>query len=254
MVGDCVITKGRRMEICVMQLWTYFCWLLPMAAEFLLRRFVSLTPTVQAALLLGSFLFNRVLVSCAHAGYYAAAKRAAALTAAPSQNTCVMENLHIVWEGRTLLQCFFGAYRHPLTHIKSQLRWDACRFGLYAAALFPAAFILAWGAQEETAVVKVLFLGISILLAALGVLVVWTVVRRLETAVVGGLPIFSGFHLARGWSGQLLHLHFRSFLLAGLPFSIARFAVYVAIVQRVRRRCVTMPTKNNGWAIHTRVT
>ncbi len=253
MAGSCAIAKAHRMEICVMQLWTYLCWLLPIAVEFLVRRFVLLTPTMQTALLCGSLLFNRVLVSCAHAGYYAAAKRAATLTASPSQNTCVMENLHIVWEGRTLLQCFFGVYRHPLTHIKSQLRWDVWRFVLYAAALFPALFIVAWGAREETAVVKVLLLGIGILLAVLGVLVVWIVVRRLETAVVGGFPISSGFYLSKGWSGQLLHLHFGSFWLAGVPFSVTRFAVCVEIIRRVRRHA-TMPTKKHVWAIHTRVT
>ncbi len=254
MAGGCAIAKEHRMEICVMQLWTCVCWLLPMATELLVRRFVSLTPIMQAVLLCGSFLLNRLLVSCAHAGYCAAAKRVATLMAVPSENTCVMENLHIVWEGKTLLQCFFGAYRHPLVHIKSQLRWDACRFGLYAAALFPALFILACGAREASAIVGSLLFGISTLLTVLGALSVWIVIRRLETALWIGLPVLSGFHLTKGWSGQLLHLHFRSFLTAWLPFSVSRFALYTVIIQRTRHRVVTAPTKKSAWAIHTRIT
>ena len=69
------------MEMMCIEACRLLCWLLPIAAELLLRRFLPtglLAETKwQAALLAAGVIANRFLVAAAHGGYYACCYRLA---------------------------------------------------------------------------------------------------------------------------------------------------------------------------------
>jgi len=171
--------KGHRMELVIIQLWLCLCWLVPIAAELVVRRLVPATPVWQSVTLFGSFLLNRLLLAPAHTGYYACCRRLASATVGTAA-TCEIENLREELIAPTLLRCFFLDYRHPVKSLKWQLRWDALRFFTYGVLLFPALFFAAVGADEETALMQAICGAGSILFAVIGLLCGWLLFLRLR--------------------------------------------------------------------------
>ncbi len=174
--------KGHRMEMLIAELWLCLCWLIPIAAELAVRRFVPATTVWQTATLLGSFLLNRLLLAPAHTGYYACCRR---LASAKTQMavTCEIENLREEMTAPTLLRCFFLDYRHPLQSLKWQLRWDAARFAIYTVMLFPAFLFIAVGAREEAPLMQAVCGAGGVLCGFVGVLVAWLTVCRLRPSL-----------------------------------------------------------------------
>ena len=174
--------RGHRMEMTVMRLWIVLCWLIPVALELTLRRWVLgdllVHSSVQAALLSGSFLLNRLLVAPAYCGYY---QRCHQLALQGRVNKAVTRELTAVppVSSGGVLSAFFREYRHPIRAMKWQLRWDALRLIGYGLALFPGLFLLAVGAKDEQAVWQAAFGGAGVLLMIAGLLFMWCWRRRL---------------------------------------------------------------------------
>ncbi len=171
--------KGHRMELVIIELWLCLCWLVPIAAELTVRRFVPATTLWQTVTLLGSFLLNRLLLAPAHTGYYACCRRLASATAQMAA-TCEIGDLREEWMAPTLLRCFFLDYRHPIKSLKWQLRWDALRFAIYAVLLFPAFLFIAVGAGEESALLQAVCGAGGLLLGFAGLLAAFLIIGRLR--------------------------------------------------------------------------
>ena len=146
---------GHRMELCLIQLWISLCWLIPIAAELAVRRFLPAVylaqPAVQAGILGGGILLNRLLLSSAHCGYFACCYRLALGRSGNTAVTCEIGDLPDSMPNDSLLRLFWREYRHPIIRLRRQLRWDALRLLAYGTVLFPGFLLIALGAGERTA-------------------------------------------------------------------------------------------------------
>ena len=137
------------MEMVCIRFCLLLCWLLPIAAELLLRRLLPtalLTQTKwQAALLAASVFSNRLLVAAAHSGYYACCCRLAFFNTGDIAATRELVGTEDGALSFSLLSVFFRAFLHPLRALRRQLSWDLLRLFLYAVAVFPGLFLLAVG-------------------------------------------------------------------------------------------------------------
>ena len=178
---------GHRMEIYLIQLLVSLCWLIPIAAELAVRRFLPpaelLKPAVQVGLLAGSILLNRLLVAPAHCGYHAACYRLALSGSGSTAATCEIGSLPDGMVNASVLRLFWREYRHPLLRLRRQLRWDAVRLLAYGAAVFPGLLLLAAGGRETEAPGQ-FFLGVGgLLLCLVGAFWMYCGLRRLVPAV-----------------------------------------------------------------------
>lgn len=213
--------KGHRAELIIMQLFMVVCWLIPIAAELVLQRFVPATAYWQTFLLLGSFLLNRLLLAPARTGYYACCRRLAAVNGVIAV-TSEIEDLREELTAPTLLSCFFLDYRHPLQSVKWQLRYDALRFLLLSVFLFPAFLFIAVGAREETPLLQAVCGGGGVLCGIAGAFCVSLLLLRLRPALYrrpqyGGFwkVLYKAMTITRGQLGQLLLLYVKA-----IPFAV----------------------------------
>lgn len=175
------------MEMMCIEACRLLCWLLPIAAELLLRRFLPMGLLAetkwQAALLAAGVIANRFLVAAAHGGYYACCYR---LAFRETGDTAATRELVGVRDGvlsPSLLSVFFREFRHPLRALKRQLRWDAFRLFFYALAAFPGLLVLAVGGRAADTWQQALFAAGGGLLFLLGVTVTFLYLRRFLPAV-----------------------------------------------------------------------
>ena len=137
-----ILIKGACGQLSVIELWVLLCWMIPIATELLVRRFISLPANGEWWLLLGGYTFNRLLVAPAHVGYAACCRKLASPALENTAATCEIGDLHRVKADAGLLKVFFSAYAHPVHAFKKQLRWDALRAGGYLAAAVPGIWYL----------------------------------------------------------------------------------------------------------------
>ncbi len=256
---ECI--KGHRAELVIMQLFIAVCWLIPIAVELLLRRFLPATMLWQHLLLVGSFFLNRLLLAPAHTGYYACCRRLAVVTN-PTAVTSEIEDLREELTAPTLLSCFFLDYRHPIKSIKWQLRYDAFRFALFTVCVFPAVLFIAVGAGEETLLLQAVCLGGGILFAVIGAFCAWLIMLRLRPMLYrrpqyGSFlgQLYKALQISRGHTVELLSMSIKyiPFALAfQLPFVGLRAAILVeeAILFAKPQRKVK---KRRERIFHTRV-
>ncbi len=212
---ECV--KGHRAELMIMQFFVAVCWLIPIAAELLLRRVLPATVRWQNGLLVGSFLLNRLLLAPAYTGYYACCRRLAVVHS-PTAVTCEIEDLREELTAPTLLSCFFLDYRHPLKSLKWQLRYDAFRFVLFSVFLFPAVLFIAVGAKEESALLQAVCCGGSALFALVGAFCAFLIMLRLRPLLYrrpqyGSFwgQVYKSLQLSRGYTAELLYMYVKRF-------------------------------------------
>lgn len=179
--------SGHRMEMVCIRFCLLLCWLLPIAAELLLRRLLPtalLTQTKwQAALLAASVFFNRLLVASAHGGYYACCCRLAFFN---TGDIAATRELVVTEDGAlsfSLLSVFFRAFLHPLRALRRQLSWDLLRLFLYAVAVFPGLFLLAVGGNAVGVWQQALFAAGGVLFCLLGAVTVFLFLQRFLPAV-----------------------------------------------------------------------
>lgn len=225
---ECV--KGHRAELVIMQLFMVVCWLIPIALELLLQRFVPLSPQGQTLLLTGSFFLNRLLLAPAKTGYYACCRRLAAVST-PTAVTSEIEDLRDELTAPTLLSCFFLDYRHPLQSVKWQLRYDAFRFIVFSVCLFPALLFIAVGAREETPLLQAVCGGGGILCGVVGVLCMCLLLLRLRPALYrrpqyGSFwkVLYKAMQITRGRLGELLFLYVKA-----IPFTLIYWCPFVCV-------------------------
>lgn len=244
------------MEVCLMQLWICGCWLLPIAAELALRRWVPLLAEWQVAYLYIHYFCNRLLLAPAYSGYYAACRQLAAARAKSASCAYAPHNLHTLWTDTTLLQRFFSAYRHPVLALKKQLQWDAVRVLTYAACLFPALVLLAFGGREQNGVGQMLCTVSGILFGLCGVCAAWVTVQRMWLARICDKPLLSGFRLTRGKGrcNAWLSVCARATLFAWLPFSDKKILLYAGGIGRTYLKSDSRAKKPRRIAFHTRIT
>ncbi len=253
--------KGHRAELVIIQFFIVACWLIPIAIELLLRRFLPATVRWQSILLVGSFLLNRMLLAPAHTGYYACCRRLAAVTA-PTAMTSEIEDLREELTAPTLLSCFFLDYRHPVKSMKWQLRYDALRFVVFAVFLFPCVFFWAVGAREGTVLLQAVCAGGGLLCGISGAFCACLLLLRLRPMLYRR-PQYGSFwaqvaqalRISHGQSTRMLLLRVKVFpftLLFTLPFSCfrVRLCVEEAVLFAKRPKKVK---KRRERIFHTRV-
>lgn len=246
------------MELYIIELWTLLCWLVPIAAELVVRRFVPVTIGWQAATLCGSFICNRFLLSPAHAGHYACYQKLAASCPSDIAATCEIEDLHTAMPAATLLRCFFREYRHPLQALKRQLGWDATRFLIYVLAGMPGFLLIVLGGVEQSVLLQALLFSSGVLLGAAGVFLAWILLRRLQPALyvrsqaARGI-FFRAFMQTRRSTGALLWIYIRSLPLLCCPLSLQRFALHTDVILLLRKHPMPKRRKPSSQLFHTRV-
>ncbi len=231
---ECI--KGHRAELVIIQLFLAVCWLIPIAAELILRRFLPSEMLWQNVLLVGSFVLNRLLLAPAHTGYYACCRRLAVVTN-PIAVTSEIEDLREELTAPTLLACFFLDYRHPIKSLKWQLRYDAFRFVLFSVLLFPALLFLAVGALEESSLLQAVCVGGSVLFAVFGMFCGWLTMLRFRPMLYrrpqyGSFwgQVYKALQISRGRTVPLLSMAVKYVSFAPvslLPFVTLRAAVLV---------------------------
>lgn len=251
--------KGVRMQLYIMELWILLCWLIPVALELIVRRFVPSTFRWQVITLVSSFLLNRLLLSPAHVGYYACCQKLAAGRHANIAVTCEIYDLRTAAPSKTLLRGFFGVYRHPVQALKRQLRWDAMRLSLYTLAGFPGLLLICLGGQEQNTQMQALIGGSGVLLGAVGLLLAWVLLRRLQTALyrdpfmIAVSIWWHAFKQTRGMTGVLLRQYVRSIPLLLVPFSLQRFVLHTQIAVSLKKHPPVEHGKKYSQIFHTRV-
>ncbi len=258
---------GHRMEVTVIQLWILLCWLIPVALELTLRRWVLSEllshRVVQAALLGGSFLLNRLLLAPAHLGYHQRCHQLALQKRADKAATCELPAVTPSGLSDTGMRAFFREYRHPIRAMKWQLRWDALRAGGYFIALIPGLLLLAIGARDTAAVWQATLGGGGFLLMIAGLLLMWWWLRRL-TPVLYRRPqdrpfwsaIGDAYRSTRRKTGALIRpfgwyfLLWPLFICPVLPFRAAFYTEQAALCQRWR---APVKVSSRARLFHTRV-
>lgn len=259
--------RGHRMEMIVIQLWISLCWLLPVALELTLRRLLPdallMRREIQAALLGGSFLCNRLLLAPAHSGYYARCHQLALESGENLAATCELVALGPGVPSSTGMRSFFREYRHPLRALKWQLRWDLLRLCGYFAAIFPGLFLFAIGAWDTSQLWQAALGGGGILLAAAGLMLMWWLLRRLTPALYRhpqDMPFYrvlsDSVRRTRRRTGAILAPYGWYFLLwplfccPFLPWRAAFYTEQAALCQRLR---APERKQKSAHLFHTRV-
>ncbi len=258
--------RGHRMEMAVIRLWILLCWLIPVAAELILRRWVLgdflAYRSAQAALLSGSFLLNRLLLAPAHLGYCQRCHQLALGYRADTAATCELTAVPVGVPGGAL-SAFFREYRHPIRAMKWQLRWDAFRLIGYGIALFPGLILLSVGSKDTGAIWQASLGGSGLLLMIAGILLIWCWHRRF-TPVWYRRPherpfweaMGEAYRSTRRKTAALVSPYGRYFLLLPLfwcpvlPFHAAFHIEQAALCQRCR---APLPRDTRARLFHTRV-
>jgi hypothetical protein len=171
-------------------------------------------PWVQALLLTGSVLCNRLLLAPAYAGYYTVCYRLVS-------GTCVTP----------LFGCVWGAYRHPLKAMKWQLKWDAFRVIGCFTCIAPGTFLWIWGMGQTTYLTQVMLQVSGGLFAFAGILLFSALLQRLclfryqQYRYQGFLfALWDVFRRSKGNTNRLLRCvgwYVRWFPLCLCPFCLA---------------------------------
>lgn len=247
-----ILLKGACGQLSVMELWVLLCWMIPIATELLVRRFVPLPVNGEWWLLLGGYTFNRLLVAPAHIGYAACCRKLASPVLENTAATCEIGDLRRVKAEVGLLKVFFSAYAHPVLAFKKQLRWDTLRAVGYLVAAVPGIFLLIAGGVQPNPI-QAAFAGCGILLTIALWLLVWVLFRRLQVSLLLDVGLSAAWRSTRKKTEVLLQCYTKMLPLLIVPFSLQRFAMHAHMVVLLQKTVEAPKKKRYLQIFHTRV-